>query len=135
MLPVIELIRLETDPRQGTFGVWKVNKAVFCVTLEPPDRQNAVGVSCIPAGQYRMQRVLSGRYGETFEVMDVPGRTLVRLHSGNRVIDTEGCILLAQYFGKLSGDRAVLNSGSTFNEFMRLMSGYDAAHLTIHECF
>jgi hypothetical protein len=85
MLPVLELIRLESDPRWGTFGVLKVNKAVFCVTLEPPDRLNAPHVSSIPAGQYLCRRVQSAKYGATFEIMDVPGRTLVRFHPGNRV--------------------------------------------------
>jgi hypothetical protein len=135
MLPVLELIRLEECHDAGTFGVLRLNKAVFCVTLEPADRLNAPNLSSIPAQQYLLRRVMSGRFGETFEVFDVPGRTLVRMHPGNRVIETEGCILLGQYFGKLAGDRAVLNSGATFAEFMRRMAGHDLAHLTIREVY
>jgi len=134
MDPVVELIRLDTSV-DGTFGVLKINKAVLCVTLEPPDLLNAHNQSSIPAGQYCLARMMSGRYGETFEVCDVPGRTLVRIHPGNRVADTAGCILVAQHFGKLHGDRAVLNSGATHQTFMRLLAGHDTAHLTIHECF
>jgi hypothetical protein len=112
-----------------------MNKEVFCVTLEPPDRLNAPNISSIPAQQYLLRRVLSGRWGETFEVFDVPGRLMVRLHPGNRVGETEGCVILAQHYGKLRGDRAVLNSGATFQEFMRRMEGHNLAHLTIREVY
>ena len=135
MDPVIELIRLEEDFRYGTFGVLKFNKQVFCVTLEPPDLENAPSRSSIPAQQYALRRILSPKFEETFQVSDVPGRDHVLLHPGNRVVDTQGCIILAQHFGKLSGDRAVLNSGDTFAEFMRKMAGSDTAHLTIYEHF
>ena len=135
MRPVIELIRLEENFKYGTFGVLRINKTVFCVTLEPADLENLIGRSSIPAQQYRLRRVFSSSFVETFEVCDVPGRTRIRLHPGNRVRDTEGCIILAQHVGKLMGDRAVLNSGHTFREFMRFMSGHDAAHLTINEHF
>lgn len=131
--PVLELVRLEEDSRYGTFGVLKVDKVVFCVTLELADRLNTQNTSSIPAQQYRCRRHASPRFGETFKVLDVPERSNVLVHSGNRVGDTRGCILLAQYFGKLRGDRAVLNSGNTFKAFMARMGGYDEAHLTITE--
>ena len=135
MVPIIELVRLEESSESGTFGVLKVNKSVFCVTLEPPDLENRRNVSSIPAQQYLMQRVVSPKYGETFEVTGVPDRDHVLLHPGNIVTHTEGCILLAEHYGKLKGNRAVLNSGQTFREFMVLLDGYDTAHLTIHESF
>ena len=113
----------------------KINKALFCATLEPPDRLNRKNRSSIPAKQYRIERTLSGRWGETFEICDIPGRNLVRFHPGNRVKDTEGCPLLGEYWGKLAGDRAVLNSGKTFERFMQLMAGFDVGHLTISEVY
>lgn len=135
MLPVIEIVRLEEDARYGTFGVLKLNKQVFCVTLEPPDRCNQVNRSSIPAQQYLLKRIRSPHFGNTFEVADVPGRSFVLLHPGNRVDDSEGCILLAEHFGKLYDDRGVLNSGKTFERFMQELAAHDVAHLTIHECF
>ncbi|WP_319406190.1 DUF5675 family protein [uncultured Desulfosarcina sp.] len=135
MIPIIELIRLEENFRFGTFGVWRINKQVFCVTLEPADLENERNRSSIPAQQYEMKRVVSPRFGETFEICDVPGRSKVLCHPGNKVIDTEGCIILAQHYGKLSGDRAVLNSGDTFKAFMAEMIGINLAHLTIYEHF
>jgi hypothetical protein len=133
-MPSIEIIRLEEDD-QGTFGVLKINKVVFCVTLEPQDRLNAPNVSCIPAQQYYCTSYSSPNFGKTFSVNNVPERDLICFHPGNTSIDTKGCILLAEHFGKLQGDRAVLNSGRTFRRFMEIMRGYTIFHLTIKECY
>ena len=135
MNPCVEIIRLETCLSYGTFGALRIQKEVFCVTLEPPCFENMQNMSCIPAGQYRCVRVQSHKYGETFEVHHVPNRSGILFHAGNMVTDTEGCILLAQHYGKLRGDRAVLNSGTTFKEFMNRMQGYNIFILTIKECF
>ena len=132
---IMELIRLEENYEHGTFGVVRINKEVFCVDLEPRDEENASNISSIPAQQYICKRIISPRFGETFEIMDVPGRTDVLFHSGNTDDNTLGCVLLAQYFGKLGKDRAVSNSGDTFKEFMKVMEGVDEFLLTIIEVY
>lgn len=133
MLPIVEIIRIEEHETFGTFGVLRLNKAAFCVTLEPADRLNAPNVSSIPAQQYHCRRHVSPRYGETFQVSNVPGRTGILFHAGNVAPDTQGCILLASEYGKLRGARAVLNSGRTFRAFMAEMAGRDVFHLTVRE--
>ena len=134
MTPILELIRLaETD--QGTLGVLKIQKIPFCCTLELPDLLNAQSRSSIPAQQYICQRIQSPKFGETFQVMDVPGRSAVLFHAGNTAADTEGCILLGQYWGKLGERRAILNSGNTFKAFMQELWGHNHAHLTIREVY
>ena len=134
-LPIIELIRLEEHSSFGTFGILKINKSVFCVTLEPSDRENVKNTSSIPAQQYICCKHLSPKYGKTFKVMEVPGRSNVLFHSGNLAKHTRGCILLAQYFGKLKGNRAVLNSGNTFDQFMGIMKDISFFNLTIREVY
>ena len=130
---IVELIRLE-ESRQGTFGVLRINKQIFCCTLEPPDRGNKRSVSSIPAQQYICKPVESPSHGGTFEVTNVPGRSHILFHSGNIVGQTEGCILLGEHFGKLRGQRALLNSGKTFRDFLREV-GREPFHLTIYEQF
>jgi hypothetical protein len=130
---ILELIRLEENERFGTFGVLRINKKVFCVTLEPCDYGNAPSISSIPAQQYTCKRIISPTFGETFEVSNVPGRTKVLFHKGNVVGHTEGCILVAQHFGKLNHNRAILNSGVTFKNFINKLRKYDEIHLTIKE--
>ena len=130
----VRLIRLETNPKYGTFGILLVEGQVFCVTLEPYDMDNMKSISNIPAQQYICEKYKSPSYGRTFKIMNVPGRSDVLFHAGNYAKNTKGCILLAQYFGKLRGDRAVLNSGITFKKFMAIMED-DYFLLTIVECY
>lgn len=131
--PIVESIRMEEGP-EGTFSVLKICKRVFCAILEPPDLLNEKFVSSIPAPQQYLCKRRMSRWGETFEVTGVPGRTDILFHPGNVVGDTEGCPILGQYVGKLRGERAVRNSGATFHEFMRIMRAVDEFLLSITYC-
>lgn len=133
-VPILELIRLE-ESLWGTFGVLKINKRVFCVTLEPSDQENLPNRSSIPTQQYRCRLHKSPRFGTTYRVEGVPGRSQILFHPGNLISDTEGCILLAQHFGKIRGERGVLNSGATFRQFLAAVSGHDELHLTVREVY
>jgi hypothetical protein len=130
--PIVEIVRLEEDAG-GTFGALRFQKSVLCFTLELADRLNAPRRSCIPAQQYWCHRTMSAKFGETFEVMDVPGRTAILFHRGNVVTDTLGCILLGMSVGNLGEKRAVKSSGVAFDAFMEKLDGYPAFHLTIVE--
>ena len=133
--PMVKILRINEDEKHGTFGVMVIQEVPFCVTLEPCDELNASFISSIPAQQYWCHKYHSAKYGDTFRVLNVPARDSILFHPGNRVIDTEGCILVAQYWGKLRGDRAVLNSGGTFRKFMDVMAPYEVFHLTIKEYY
>jgi len=133
-MKIVELVRLE-ESEQGTIGILKINKVVFCFTLEPPDRQNVRNISSIPTQQYICKPYLSERHGQTFEVMNVPGRSWILFHSGNTVHHTDGCILVGSHQDKLKGDRAVLNSGATFKRFAEAVGVSNDFHLTVSECY
>jgi hypothetical protein len=71
-------------------------------TLELPWLANAAGVSCIPVGKYRCIFSMSARWKKLMpELLNVPGRSSIRIHGGNTTADTEGCILLGM--GSLGG--------------------------------
>ena len=94
----LSLLRVGESER-GTFGVLRQGTIPFAVTLEPPWKDNTVGLSAIPPGTYRCVRMQSPHFGETFEITNVPGRSHVLFHKGNKLEDTEGCILVAEEFG------------------------------------
>lgn len=133
--PMVRILRMNEDPQAGTFGVLLIQEKPFCVTLEPGDLLNKTFESSIPAQQYWCKKHYSPTFHDTYKILDVPGRDDVLFHPGNIVEDTEGCIVLAQYWGKLRGDRAVLNSGKTFREFLKIMDPYEVFHLTIKEVY
>lgn len=130
---IVELVRLESGP-EGTFGILRIDKQIFCATLEPTTNDNQQSISCIPAQPYICGPVESPKFGATFEVKNVPGRSHILFHAGNVVGHTEGCILVGQSVGMLRGKRAVVNSGATFRELL-LEIGRKPFHLTITEHF
>lgn len=118
----------------GTYGVM-LNQALipFAVTAERPWLGNKINVSCIPAGLYTCRRIKSPKYGDTFEICDVEGRTDILFHKGNRVKDSKGCVLVAESFGTLHNQMAVLASKHGYDEFMDILEGIDEFELLIEE--
>ena len=133
-MKTLRLIRVE-ESHSGTFGALLVDAEVFCWTLELADLLNKQERSSIPAQQYLCKPFQSPHFGKVFKVMNVPGRTDVLIHPGNTADDTTGCILLGSEIGKLSGNRAVRNSGKTFQNFKERLCGESVVHLTIKECY
>jgi len=129
-MKIVEIIRLE-ESEQGTIGVVRIDKEVFCFSLEPKNKLNKANESCIAQGQYLCHRTNSPKFGETFIVANVVDRKNILFHAGNLVSDTSGCIVLGQTVGKLRGNRALLNSGATFKKFLHIMDNEQAFHLTI----
>lgn len=124
-----KLVRFDATP-DGTLGrleQWR--------TLEEEDLGNQRNVSSIPTGTYVCRRVDSPRFGETFEVTGVPGRSHILFHAGNTEENTRGCILVGKMFGVLNvldedtGERqhklATLRSRDAFDEFMAFFEGVD----------
>jgi hypothetical protein len=115
----------------GTFGVLIADTVPFAVTAEPPWRGNAPNQSCIPLGEYVCKRVNSPKFGNTFEITNVPSRTDILFHQGNTMDDTLGCVLIGEQFEHLNGKVAVLTSFKGFQEFMQLTKDVSEFKLTV----
>jgi len=87
-----KLIRTWYDEKQ-TLGQLEVGDLVL-YTLELPWKDNARRVSCIPEGTYRVDKHNSVKFGKTFWVREVEGRTGILIHAGNYHWHTLGCILV-----------------------------------------
>jgi len=128
------LVRVSQIP-DGTFGVLLDEVIPFCVTLEREWLDNERGKSCIPRGIYMCKRILSPKFGNTFEVCDVPNRSEILFHKGNLEEDSHGCILLGEQFEPLGGANAVLSSGKAMKEFLMRTTGVDEFILTVRLAF
>lgn len=117
----VTLIRAWEDER-ATLGMLTVKKKKHdpIFTLENPLRESHVD-SRIPAGRYEIVQYSSAKYPNCFEILNVPGRTKILTHWGNKEINTDGCILLGLGAGDMTGDPAVTKSKLACAEFFRLM--------------
>lgn len=113
----VTLVRTSTS-EIGTPGIL-VCKGFTCHTLELPWNNNIKSFSCIPEGTYRAKFTYSPRFKrKTYELMNVPNRGSIRIHSGNFAgsikqgyqSHVEGCILL--------GRKLYANGGKNKNQWM-----------------
>lgn len=130
---MLEIIRIE-EGKDGTFGVLKLNGECFCVTLELPYKCNQRNISSIPRGDYFCIPVVSPKFGATYQVLNVPYRSSILVHTGNTVEDTEGCILVGAAYGFL-GRRAITSSRATFDKLMIALKNEPMVKLKIRECY
>lgn len=71
------------------------NRIITIRSLEEPWLDNSRMISCIPEGVYRCEWGHMNRFkADHYQIMDVPNRDRVFIHSGNSLADTEGCVLL-----------------------------------------
>lgn len=138
--PHIDLKRISYRS-DGTFGVLLFTKDLFtdklpfAVTLERPWLNNTIGKSCIPTGDYICKRVMSPKFGNTFQVMDVPGRSHILFHKGNIDDDTEGCILIGEEYSIWDdGSVSIGRSGHAYTEFMDLLATVEEFGFRISNC-
>jgi hypothetical protein len=116
---------------RATFGVLILDGIPFALTLERPWLNNQTGISCIPPGVYVCKRVQSPKFGNTFEVTNVPGRTHILFHKGNITDDTHGCIIVGEEFAVQNGQPSVASSVRGFSEFLDKYKSVNEFVLTV----
>jgi hypothetical protein len=118
----------------GTFGVVMYNDIPFALTLERQWLNNQRGISCIPAGKYICKRVNSPKFGNTFEITNVPDRSSILFHKGNLDDDSHGCVLVGEQFEPINGSPGIVASAHGYNEFMLITSNINQFELDILWC-
>lgn len=136
----------------GTIGVIG-NPIFFAKSLELAWQNNESNISCIPVGRYLCKWTRSNRISReslsrwlkknpgkteadapeevknvfTYEVMGVPGRAGIRIHSANYFFQLRGCIALGSEHKKLNLDEQldVTHSGDTCRRFAEYMGKND----------
>jgi len=122
----------------ATIGTLYVDNVQECFTLEDEVREIAGqpvaswkvdGKTAIPRGRYKVIIDFSNRFQRPLpHILDVPGFTGVRIHSGNTAADTEGCLLV----GQVKTDSSVLNSRVAFAALFTKMQAEIAAAQEIY---
>lgn len=128
-----KLYRIFKDEKQ-TLGELQVGGASF-FTLELPDlnndgiKDNEVRESCIPDGIYPVHKHSSPKFGRTFWIKEVPGRSAILIHPGNYYYHTLGCILVGTDQRDLNKDGLIDNVSS--KKAMRALLEFDITEIEI----
>jgi len=135
-MKIATLIR-EENTDEGTFGKLFIDDEFCCHTLELPWRDNVSRYSCIPVGQYECHWITSPKHGHCYQVTNVPGRSMIEIHSANFAGDVQqgyvsqllGCIALGTSVGELDAgggeQRAILHSKEAIRKFEDEMNKED----------
>jgi len=87
------LVLTRTYFLEGTQGVLEWNGTIVCYTIELPWLGNQKRISCIPEGEYFLQKRFSPKFKWHLHLMNVPGRDLILIHPANDAInELLGCI-------------------------------------------
>lgn len=127
-LPVAHLYRSYTP--FGVIGQLHID-AVQLTTLERPWAGNRANVSCIPKGDYLCKRIVSPKFGETFEITGVPGRTHILYHALNKIHESQGCVGVGLAIQIAAGELFLSASKNGMRELMTALDGVDAFRLFI----
>ena len=84
-----------------TLGKLRIDGEEFCHTLEPtwrkPEARKVPGRTAIPAGRYPVVITRSPKFKQWLPLLlHVPKFEGIRIHAGNTVEDTAGCILVGE---------------------------------------
>lgn len=123
-------LKLERKYRNNNYCIDKlyINGKYFSDVLEDPDRGltdsmsleeikriKVKGNTCIPYGTYNITITYSPRFKKNLPLLNnVKGFDGIRIHSGNKPQDTEGCLLPG--FNKVKGQ--VINSKVTTDKLI-----------------
>jgi hypothetical protein len=126
------ILQREKSADGGTFGKLTLPDGTSYNTLELAWRNNESGKSCIPPGTYKVQTRNSPKFGPgVYEVMNVPGRSAILIHSGNyagnvdkgQKSNVQGCIMLGFSRSVQSGQPMINESKAAMQSFMDKMGG------------
>lgn len=99
-------------------------------TIENPWLDNKPNVSCIPEGEYQMERYDSPTHGfNTWQFVGVPNRTYIQIHVANYASNVMGCIGLGN--GVIANLAGVSSSRDAMDRFGELTIGMDRATIKI----
>ena len=123
MLKANILIVRDTFTDKSITGKLYFNDEFVCYTLENPYLDNQRGISSIPTGLYDV-RVRPSEESKSLsyvhlQVIEVPARSYILFHIGNKPKDTNGCILT----GLTRQENIVLSSVKAHTLLMNLILG------------
>jgi len=110
------ILQRKTEINNTVLGELSIDGKFFCYTLEDKIRDVKIKhETCIPPGNYKILLTLSQRFKTILPILlNVPGFEGIRIHAGNTIEDTSGCLLVGS---AINGDK-LLHSKTTLQQLL-----------------
>lgn len=124
----VQVTRFYGNEKQmlGVISVIENGKLIwFAKTLELAWKNNEPKISCIPEGVYNCKFTYSPAFNKfLYEIISVPNRAGIRIHSANYYKQLLGCVALGNSLKDLNmdGEMDTIHSGNTVLDFEKLMN-------------
>ena len=112
-----------------TIGELYINGHKICDVLEDTVRvlkckeDKIYGKTAIPSGRYKVILSYSNKFQMVLpELLNVPFFTYIRIHAGNDVFDTDGCLLVGECRNVEEG--YIYNSQKALKKLMNILTFY-----------
>ncbi len=104
----------------ATIGLLRITGVAPLWTLEDAWNGNKKGNSCIPVGIYTCiphgwAKDTTVKRKQSWELVDVEGRSAILIHEGNTIGDTAGCVLVGTGINISGGKAALVASKDAMN--------------------
>lgn len=121
----LTLLRYESG-HDGTFGVLLCGREWICHTLEPAVRDGSYR-QALKAGNYPLTIDYSPKFRRQLPTISAAGRVGLRIHAGNRVSETSGCVLV----GESRSGHLLLRSKVTLERVVDIIKERDIRELVV----
>jgi hypothetical protein len=122
------LSRLKSNEKQtlGKMTLWRNGQSMTVDTLELGWHDNKRNISCVPEGAY-LCRMMPFKNTFRYQLLKVPFRDGIFIHTGNDYMDILGCILVGTKPADINGDGQidVTSSGPTLTALEAFMNRED----------
>lgn len=95
--PTVDGVTLGALSIDGVWCCWTLEDAIREAPGQPVASWKVDRQTAIPHGTYRLRLSLSHRFDQVLpELLEVPGFSGIRIHAGNTIEDTAGCVLVGR---------------------------------------
>lgn len=131
----LNLVKIDQTEHSTVSQLW-INGKPICFVIEDGEHKNKIyGSTRIPGGRYKMVKDYTTKFvydwGYCWHILDVPGFSEIKIHKGNKITHTDGCLLPNLYIGFDGLNYFGVNSKAAYNRMMRVLEDSDQHHIDI----
>ena len=123
----INVTKIDQTENSTISKLWIDSKFIGFILEDGEHESKIHGQTRIPGGRYRIIKDYSTKFkyqfGYCWHILDVPNFSEIKIHKGNWITDTEGCLLPCREMGFDGKNFYGINSKAAYDPMMKMLSG------------